>query len=82
MRLPVTPSIDPRENAPLSAGVLLGLFAAVKAATDGYPPWMVLALFIVIVIVLLAVQLFTTSFRGEMPPETDNSSRPGDEVVP
>jgi len=57
-RLPVNGSLQQRDNAPLSAGFLLGGLASVMAATQGSPLWFVLAVFVVIVAVMVIVQIF------------------------
>lgn len=59
MSLPVRKSVDPRDNAPLSAGVLVGIFAAVLAASQGLDPVLAVVVFVVIVAALLVSQFFT-----------------------
>ena len=58
-KIPVNGSLHPRDNAPLSAGVLLGILAAVLTATQDLPLWFSAVVFVVIAAVLVAVQYFT-----------------------
>jgi 4-hydroxybenzoate polyprenyltransferase len=46
MSIPVRRSAKPRKNAPLWATGVLGLFGAVKAATEGWPEWAVVVVFV------------------------------------
>ena len=59
MTLPVKKTADPRANAPAWALGLLGVLAAVKVATDGWPVWATVVVFVVCVAAGVATQLFT-----------------------
>lgn len=63
--VPVTPSIDPRENAPAAALGFVALFAAVHKAATGWDAWQVIVLFVVIAGLGIFVQNFTTRHKGD-----------------
>ena len=64
MKLPVRRSARPAQNAPTWALGLLGLLAAVKGATDGWPVWAVVVVFVACVAFGVATQLFITPADG------------------
>lgn len=75
-RVPVNPTFSPAMNAPAWALGLLGLFGAVLAATDGWPVWAVVVIFVVMVAFGVVTQFFTTPARelrdhGDDPLEGD-----------
>ena len=63
-RLPVRRSVNPTQNAPAWALGLVGLFGAVKAATEGWPVWAVVVVFVACVAFGVASQLFTRPADG------------------
>ena len=75
-KVPVNPTANPVMNAPAWATGLIGLFAAVKALTDGWPIWAVVVVFVAFVAFGVVTQFFTSSARdlrdhGDDPLEAD-----------
>lgn len=79
-RLPVNGSLRPSDNAPLSAGVLLGVLASVLTATQGLPLWFAAVVFVAICTVMVAVQYFTVPASDLLESAGPVTRRPGGEL--
>lgn len=79
-RIPVNGTLNPRDNAPLSAGVLLGVLAAVLTNTQDMPLWASLVVFVVIVVVMVIVQLFTVPANDVLDSSGPPARQPGGEL--
>lgn len=62
-KVPVNPTLNPVMNAPAWASGLIGLLAAVKALTDGWPIWAVVVIVVTFVAFGVVTQFFTTPAR-------------------
>lgn len=62
-KVPVNPTANPVMNAPAWATGLIGLFAAVKALTEGWPIWAVVVVFVAFVAFGVVTQFFTSPAR-------------------
>jgi hypothetical protein len=63
MALPVRRTAKPTQNAPAWALGLVGLFGAIKTATDGSPAWVPVVVFVACVAFGIYTQTFTSPHR-------------------